>query len=156
MATFAPSLLQTVRHGAMMGRRLTTPLHRRSLSTRCSLPSSLLGRGLPQISTRARSACACRGASRKKKAYIALGSNLGDRVAEIEKACNEMDLRGIRVKRTSSLWETEPMYVLDQGKFLNAACEVSCFLIFSFPSPFISPFQKSQTIFGFLQATNVS
>lgn len=71
-------------------------------------------------------ACSC-GAPPAKKlttAYIALGSNLGDRVAEIEKACNLMDQRGIRVKRTSSLWETEPMYVEDQDRFLNGACEV--------------------------------
>jgi 2-amino-4-hydroxy-6-hydroxymethyldihydropteridine diphosphokinase/dihydropteroate synthase len=35
-----------------------------------------------------------------------------------------MDARGIKVKRTSSLWETEPMYVLDQDRFVNGACEV--------------------------------
>ena len=29
------------------------------------------------------------------------------------------------MKRTSSLWETEPMYVTDQDRFLNGACEVS-------------------------------
>lgn len=58
------------------------------------------------------------------KAYIALGSNLGDRIAEIERACREMDARGIIVKRTSSLWETEPMYVTDQDRFVNGACEV--------------------------------
>ena len=57
-------------------------------------------------------------------AYIALGSNLGDRVGWIEQACREMDARGIRVKRTSSLWETEPMYVLEQDRFVNGACEV--------------------------------
>jgi hypothetical protein len=61
----------------------------------------------------------------KRTAYIALGSNLGDRIGWIEKACAEMDLRGIRVKRTSSLWETEPMYVLEQDRFVNGACEVS-------------------------------
>ncbi len=61
----------------------------------------------------------------KRTAYIALGSNLGDRIGWIEKACNEMDARGIRVKKTSSLWETEPMYVLDQDRFVNGACEVS-------------------------------
>lgn len=61
---------------------------------------------------------------RPRKAYIALGSNLGDRIAEIEKACREMDARGIIVKRTSSLWETEPMYVTDQDRFVNGACEV--------------------------------
>lgn len=75
-------------------------------------------------------ACACSSGigsekPRKKAAYIALGSNLGDRVAEIERACNEMDRRGIKVKRTSSLWETKPMYVEDQARFLNGACEVS-------------------------------
>ena len=63
----------------------------------------------------------------RKTAYIALGSNLGDRIGWIEKACNEMDARGIRVKRTSSLWETEPMYVLDQDRFANGVCEV-CYI----------------------------
>lgn len=59
-----------------------------------------------------------------RTAYVALGSNLGDRIAEIEKACREMDARGIKVKRTSSLWETEPMYFADQDRFVNGACEV--------------------------------
>ena len=49
---------------------------------------------------------------------------MGDRVAEIERACSEMDRRGIKVTRTSSLWETEPMYVTDQDRFLNGVCEV--------------------------------
>jgi len=60
-----------------------------------------------------------------QKAYIALGSNLGDRIGWIEKACDEMSSRGIKVTKTSSLWETEPMYVLDQGNFINGVCEVS-------------------------------
>jgi 2-amino-4-hydroxy-6-hydroxymethyldihydropteridine diphosphokinase / dihydropteroate synthase len=62
--------------------------------------------------------------NKKKRAYIALGGNLGDRIGWIEKACREMDSRGIRVLRTSSLWETEPMYVLEQDKFANGVCEV--------------------------------
>lgn len=60
----------------------------------------------------------------KRKAYIALGSNLGDRIGWIEKACNEMSARGIKITRTSSLWETKPMYVLDQDSFINSTCEV--------------------------------
>ena len=60
-----------------------------------------------------------------KTAYIALGSNMGDRVALIEQACNELSNRGVKVTRTSSLWETKPMYVLDQDHFVNGACEVS-------------------------------
>lgn len=60
------------------------------------------------------------------RAFIALGSNLGDRIAMIEKACKEMELRGdIHIVRTSSLWETKAMYVLDQGNFINGTCEVS-------------------------------
>ncbi|EFE41644.1 hypothetical protein TRV_03584 [Trichophyton verrucosum HKI 0517] len=59
-----------------------------------------------------------------QRAFIALGSNLGDRVAMIEEACREMEARGIKIRRTSSLFETAPMYVVDQGTFLNGACEV--------------------------------
>ncbi|KAI5866794.1 Dihydropteroate synthase [Durotheca rogersii] len=71
----------------------------------------------------------CGGSGRKRRrsgvlAYIALGSNVGDRISMIEQACREMDARGIKVKRTSSLWETKPMYVLDQNSFVNGACEV--------------------------------
>jgi 7,8-dihydro-6-hydroxymethylpterin-pyrophosphokinase len=36
-----------------------------------------------------------------------------------------MDSRGINVVRTSSLYETEAMYVVDQEPFINGACEVS-------------------------------
>jgi 2-amino-4-hydroxy-6-hydroxymethyldihydropteridine diphosphokinase / dihydropteroate synthase len=64
------------------------------------------------------------GSRKPQTAYIALGSNLGDRIGEIEKACRLMDSRAIKVKRTSSLWETEPMYVKDQSRFINGACEV--------------------------------
>ncbi|KAK8159880.1 folic acid synthesis protein-like protein [Phyllosticta citribraziliensis] len=59
------------------------------------------------------------------KAFIALGSNMGDRISMIEKACRAMESDGdIRVLRTSNLWETEPMYVKDQDRFLNGACEI--------------------------------
>ncbi|WDK17371.1 dihydropteroate synthase [Colletotrichum graminicola] len=89
--------------------------------------------------TRSACGCACSGnggcgggardgaAARPKgprTAYVAFGSNLGDRVAWIEQACAQMDRRGIKVKRTSSLWETEPMYVLEQDRFVNGVCEV--------------------------------
>ncbi len=69
----------------------------------------------------------------KHVAYIALGSNLGDRVDWIEKACNMMQKKGVEIKRTSGLWETEPMYVEDQNLFLNGAAEVS-----SAPEPLLS------------------
>ena len=59
------------------------------------------------------------------RAYIALGSNIGDRLGMVEAACLEMKRRGIRVVRTSGLYETEAMYVQDQPPFINGACEVS-------------------------------
>lgn len=60
-----------------------------------------------------------------RKAYIALGSNVGDRLDMIEKACLALDQDpNIKITRTSSLYETEPMYVQDQARFLNGACEV--------------------------------
>ena len=38
-------------------------------------------------------------AGEKKTAYLALGSNMGDRVALIERACNELKARGIEIGR---------------------------------------------------------
>ncbi|GAB7351187.1 hypothetical protein MBLNU459_g1631t1 [Dothideomycetes sp. NU459] len=43
----------------------------------------------------------------------------------IEKACEALDADpNIQITRTSSLYETEPMYVEDQARFLNGACEI--------------------------------
>ncbi|KAJ4989927.1 folic acid synthesis protein [Stagonosporopsis vannaccii] len=62
---------------------------------------------------------------KKHRAYVALGSNMEDRVAMIEQACKEMEAGGkIKVLRTSSLWETKAMYVVDQDMFVNGACEI--------------------------------
>lgn len=57
---------------------------------------------------------------------IALGSNVGNRVEEIEKACRAIDADpDMRIVATSFLYETKPMYVEDQERFVNGACEVS-------------------------------
>jgi 7,8-dihydro-6-hydroxymethylpterin-pyrophosphokinase (HPPK) len=60
------------------------------------------------------------------RAMIALGSNIGDRVSMIEQACERMSRRGIRIKATSALYESAPMYVTDQNLFYNGVCEVGC------------------------------
>ena len=62
----------------------------------------------------------------KHRAYIALGSNVGDRVDSIQTACQQMIDRGIHVTRTSALYETKPMYLEDQQHFVNGVCEVCC------------------------------
>jgi 2-amino-4-hydroxy-6-hydroxymethyldihydropteridine diphosphokinase len=57
------------------------------------------------------------------EAYIALGSNLGDREANIKKAFDALKER-IQIVKTSSLYETKPMYVEDQGWFLNCTAKI--------------------------------
>lgn len=59
------------------------------------------------------------------RAYVALGSNVGDRMMMIETSCQEMNKRCIKVLRTSHLYETEPMYVKTQQPFINGVCEAS-------------------------------
>lgn len=58
------------------------------------------------------------------RAYLALGSNLGNRVKMIESALREMCDRGLTVLRSSALYETKPMYLENQESFINGACEV--------------------------------
>ena len=58
------------------------------------------------------------------RAVIALGSNLDNRIEVIENALQAMENHGLAVQKVSPLYETEPMYILDQGAFLNGVCEV--------------------------------
>jgi len=56
--------------------------------------------------------------------FLGLGSNLGDREATIEDALARLAARGVRLRRRSSTWETDPVGGPPQGPFLNAAAEV--------------------------------
>ena len=67
----------------------------------------------------------------RHRAYVALGSNVGDRVNHIQSACQRMKDRGIAVVRTSPLYETTPMYLEDQQNFVNGVCEVCTMAIHS-------------------------
>ena len=62
--------------------------------------------------------------SGRHRAFLALGSNLGNRVQMIELAVRELAYRGLTVVRTSALYETEPMYLKTQDSFINGTCEV--------------------------------
>jgi len=58
-------------------------------------------------------------------AFIGLGSNVGDREENIKKAISLLKNNiNIKVKKVSSLYETEPVGYVDQGEFLNAAIEI--------------------------------
>ena len=62
---------------------------------------------------------------RWKRAYLCLGSNLGDRVANIRKALDRLNRSGITVRRVSSFYETEPVDYLLQPWFVNCVAEVT-------------------------------
>ncbi|KAJ2494869.1 trifunctional dihydropteroate synthetase, partial [Coemansia sp. RSA 2052] len=59
-------------------------------------------------------------------AYIALGTNLGNRLENMHQALHRLntDMPNSHVVETSFLYQTAPMYVTDQPAFLNAACLV--------------------------------
>lgn len=57
--------------------------------------------------------------------YLALGSNLGDRAENIRSALNVLNERAdVDVLARSSLYETEPVGVTEQAKFINAATRI--------------------------------
>jgi 2-amino-4-hydroxy-6-hydroxymethyldihydropteridine diphosphokinase len=57
-------------------------------------------------------------------AYLSLGSNLGDRQANLNRALEFLSQR-LRVERVSSVYDTEPVGNIKQPRFLNLACQVS-------------------------------
>ena len=63
---------------------------------------------------------------RTHEAAVALGSNLGDRIAHIEAALQRMRQNGLKIVKTSPLYETKPMYYEHQDTFINGICHVSC------------------------------
>jgi 2-amino-4-hydroxy-6-hydroxymethyldihydropteridine diphosphokinase len=56
-----------------------------------------------------------------KTVYFSLGSNVGDRAAQIARAVQAMAAAGIRPLRQSSLYVTEPVGGIEQRPFLNCA-----------------------------------
>jgi len=64
-----------------------------------------------------------------KTVYIALGSNLGDRVDNLLLARERIVSPHVRLARASSIYETAPREVLDQPWFLNqvVAAETTLF-----------------------------
>ncbi len=55
--------------------------------------------------------------------YLGLGSNQGDRAATLAAARARLEAAGVRVRRASPLYETEPVGVRDQPWFLNQVLE---------------------------------
>lgn len=57
------------------------------------------------------------------RVYIALGSNLGDRMANLEAAVASLE-PSVAVLARSPVYDTDPKYVTDQPRFLNMVLEV--------------------------------
>ena len=56
-------------------------------------------------------------------AFVALGSNLGDRLATINSAIDRLSRIGT-IRSVSPIYETEPIRFLDQPPYLNAVAEI--------------------------------
>jgi 2-amino-4-hydroxy-6-hydroxymethyldihydropteridine diphosphokinase len=80
-----------------------------------------------------------------KTAYLALGSNVGDREANLREALERLESEEVRVTRKSSIYETEPRYVLDQPEFLNAVVETETSL---FPLQLLARLRKIEQEMG--------
>ena len=52
--------------------------------------------------------------------YLALGSNLGDRLQYIQKAVAQLEACGLKITKLSTVIETDPVGGPVQGKYLNA------------------------------------
>ena len=55
--------------------------------------------------------------------YLSLGSNIGNRRENLSAAITALAGAGVRVRRVSKMYETEPVDYLDQAWFLNCVVE---------------------------------
>ena len=57
-------------------------------------------------------------------AYLGLGSNMGNRQDNIDKALDFLSQR-LRIEKVSSVYDTEPVGNVNQPRFLNLVCQVN-------------------------------
>ncbi|MDU3188485.1 MAG: 2-amino-4-hydroxy-6-hydroxymethyldihydropteridine diphosphokinase [Streptococcus mitis] len=62
------------------------------------------------------------------EAFIALGSNMGDKQANLKQAIEKMRARGIHILKESSVLTTEPWGGVEQDSFANQVVEVETWL----------------------------
>lgn len=80
------------------------------------------------------------------KAYIGIGSNLGDRQLNIDKALEKLKTRNnIQLNEVSPVIETEPVGDITQPKFLNACCEIDTTL---YPDELLSALKSIEREMG--------
>jgi len=57
--------------------------------------------------------------------FLSLGSNVGDRKKNLKVACSLLEKAHIKILRSSSIYETQPVDYASQSWFLNQVLEVS-------------------------------
>ena len=80
-----------------------------------------------------------------KTIYLGLGSNIGDRQANLEAALAGLPAIGVRVTRASPVYETEPVDFTDQRWFLNLVVEAETEL---FPLQLLARLQRIERDLG--------
>lgn len=65
-----------------------------------------------------------RGSNHRNSVFIGLGSNIGDRESNLSAAVEKLQ-NIAKIKKLSSIYETEPMEYKDQEWFLNMAAEIT-------------------------------
>lgn len=78
-------------------------------------------------------------------AVLGLGSNLGDRVANLCCAVDQLMAAGVQIAAVSGLYETEPWGVTDQGPFLNAAIRT---IVMLSPGALLAACKNAETACG--------
>ena len=80
-----------------------------------------------------------------KTVYLSLGSNLGDRRGALEAAIARLEGPDFRIRRVSSIYETEPLDLRDQPWFLNLVLEAETEL---FPKQLLARVRKVELELG--------
>jgi 2-amino-4-hydroxy-6-hydroxymethyldihydropteridine diphosphokinase len=80
-----------------------------------------------------------------KIVYLSLGSNIGDREQMLQSALDQLHAPDLAIKRVSSVYETEPVDLIEQRSFLNLVAEAETEL---FPMMLLSRIQKIELQLG--------
>lgn len=80
-----------------------------------------------------------------KKIFLGLGSNVGDRRANLGRALEALDAPDLRVLRVSPVYETEPQGLREQEWFLNLVAEAETSL---FPRQLLQRIRRVERDFG--------
>jgi 2-amino-4-hydroxy-6-hydroxymethyldihydropteridine diphosphokinase len=80
-----------------------------------------------------------------KTVYLSLGSNVGDRLGALQAAMARLEAPDFRVRRVSSIYETEPVDLRDQPWFLNLVLEAETEL---FPKQLLARIRRVELELG--------